>query len=142
MVSMLLLAGCASKDNTLEDLKKELLTEKPVAVYSVPSSGIYLHEKWTERTLLNDFPFIATVMPFEFQGKFHNDFYDELKISWKSVPLNKVNWSALSKNPDLYNIIYIQSVGISEAGSMVDDFMVNIAKAYNISPANMENLKR
>ncbi|MCK9372247.1 MAG: hypothetical protein M0P91_03560 [Sulfuricurvum sp.] len=138
---LLVFSGCSTKNDTFSDLKNELLSDKPVAVYNVPTSGIYVLDKWTEREALKEFPFIAPISPFDFHGKFHDDFYDNLQPSWKGVSLDKVDWTSLSKEPALYTIIYIQSVGITQGGAMVDDFMTNIAKAYNISPSKMEMLK-
>ena len=137
-----MLAGCASKEDRFVSLKQELLAERPIAIYSVPATGIYLPDKWQEHSVLKGFPFIASITPFDFQGKFHTDFYEGIKVSWNAVSLDKVDWSALSKNPALVNIITIESVGIAESGSMRDDFMNNIAKAYNISSTNIEALKR
>ncbi|MGA9046576.1 hypothetical protein [Sulfuricurvum sp.] len=142
IAAMIMFTGCASKNNTLEDLKTELMNDKPIAVYSVPASGIYSPDKWIDRTVLREFPFIAPVSPFDFQGKFQSNFYDELKVSWKAVSLDKVDWNALSQNPAYYDIIYIQSVGIADSGVMADDFMTNIAKAYNIAPSKIGNLKQ
>jgi hypothetical protein len=142
LVVILLLTGCASKEDEFEALKKDLLAEKPIAIYSVPSTGIYLSDRWKERSVLKKFPFIGSLTPFDFQGKFHTDFYDGMKVSWSAVSLDKVDWSDLSKNPSLVDIITIESVGIAQSGSMTDDFMNNIGKAYNISPANIAILKQ
>ncbi|MCX6073409.1 MAG: hypothetical protein NTY39_03740 [Campylobacterales bacterium] len=143
MFVIMTLVGCTSKDNSLAELNKELLSDTPVAVYSVPVTSIYLPDRWMEQTVLKDFPFIATITPFDFQGKFHESFYDGVKMSWKAVSLDKVDWDTLAKDSNFYDIIYIQSsIGITEAGPMVGDFMANIAKAYNISPSKMESLKQ
>lgn len=141
ILSMMIFVGCATKESNLDDLKKELLNEKPIAIFSVPVTGIYVPDKWIDRKVLKEFPFTSSVSPFDCQGKFHDNFYQELKSSWSAVSLDKVDWDAFSKNPDMYTIITIGSIGIAEGGGIADDFMVNIAKAYNIAPSKMENLK-
>jgi len=140
--SIMMLGGCATKEDTIKELKEELTAEKPIGIYSAPPTAITLSDEWNPHPVLGDFPFVASVMPYNFQGKFHTDFYDKLTVSWKAVALDRVDWSAFAKNPKLYDIIYLQNVGIADSGPIADDFMTNIAKAYNISPADMEQMKR
>ncbi|MDD5717332.1 MAG: hypothetical protein PHW64_05960 [Sulfuricurvum sp.] len=139
---LMIFTGCASKNDALEEMKKELLNDTPIAVYTLPASGIYAPERWVKQTIFQEFPFITPLLSFDFQGKFHEDFYDQIEVSWNAVSLDKVDWDVLTQNSDGYDIIYAQSVGIAESGPLENDYAVNLAKAYNISPAKMESLKK
>ena len=139
---MITFVGCSTKNDTLENLQKELIKDNPIAVYKIPESAIYTPNRWVERNIFHVFPFVSTASPFNFQGKFHTDFYDKMNISWNAVALDKVDWDLLSKKPNSYNIIYIRNIGISEVGEIENDFMKNIAKSYNISPTKLDDLKK
>ncbi|MFZ2889932.1 hypothetical protein [Sulfuricurvum sp.] len=141
-VQIIVLVGCSTKNESLEKMEKELLAEKSVIIYALPSNGIHPMNEWTYYDLFKKFPFVSPQASFEYKGKFLPNFYDDINGSWKAVGLDKVDWQRLSETPASYDIIHIQSMGISSAGKLENDFMMNVSKAYNISSSNMKLLRQ
>lgn len=138
---LLTVAGCTSKNEALSSMEKELMSEKPLTLYTAPTEGVYLADRWKHANLFKAFPFVAPLAPFDFTGKFPSNFYDDMNLSVRSVGLEKVDWAALSVDPSIYDVIYVQPFGIAEAGSFENDFALNVGRAYNVAPENMKRLK-
>lgn len=137
----ILFSGCGAKNEILSSLKEDLSKEEVLTLYRAPEWKIALEPDQKQPKVLMQFPFVSPLIPYNFLGKYHSDFYQNIPFEWNAVSLDSVDWSILSKDFSVYDIIYIQNISVASSGGMNEEFTLNIAKAYNVAPSNMKILK-